>query len=261
MNNQELIKPIVRVGNSAGVVLPKEWVNGKARIQLIEDPLNINADVLQILTSYLYKIKGIYLVGSYARGDECIDSDVDVLVITNNLNKKIEKGKYNLILISEDNVKDALKKNILPLLPMIREAKIILNEDLIKDYKKTFLTKKNLNWHIGTTKSVMKISKIAIELSNEKKEKISDNVMYSLVLRLRELYIVDCLMNKKNSNKNDFLKLIRKITGSIDSYEAYIRSKNNKKSKRFISVESAVKIYDYLIEKIKKQEKWIRKNA
>ena len=231
MNEQELIKPIIRVGNSAGVVLPKEWINGKARIQLIEKPLNIKADVLEIIDNYLSDVKGIYLVGSYARGEESADSDVDVLVITNKLNKKIDKGKYNIILISEDNIKDALEKNILPILPMLREANVILNEYLIKDYKKTSLTKKNLKWHIDTTKSAMKMNKISIELNDEENEKVSDNIMYSLVLRLRELYIVDCLINKKNSNKNDFLKLIRRITGSIDSYEAYVRSKNGRKKK------------------------------
>ena len=32
----KLIKQIVKVGNSAGVILPKEWYGGKARVEFIE---------------------------------------------------------------------------------------------------------------------------------------------------------------------------------------------------------------------------------
>ena len=41
MEKQELIKPIVRMGNSACVLLPKAWVDGKARVELIEKPIDI----------------------------------------------------------------------------------------------------------------------------------------------------------------------------------------------------------------------------
>src|SRR3989338_11049278 len=134
---RELIKPIVRVGNSAGVLLPKNWINGKARIELIEKPIDIKKDILEILDPYLQNIEGIYLIGSYARGEQTKESDVDVLVITNKINKKIKRGKYELILISKENVESALEKNILPILPLLKEAKPIINSILIKKYRET----------------------------------------------------------------------------------------------------------------------------
>ena len=43
----ELIKETIRVGNSAGVLLPKEFLNTKVKIVL--QPLNIEKDILEIL--------------------------------------------------------------------------------------------------------------------------------------------------------------------------------------------------------------------
>ena len=94
----KLLKPIVRMGNSACVMLPKAWINGKARVELIQEPLNITKDVFEILKPYLKDVLGIYLVGSYARGEETQESDIDILVITENINKKINKGKYDTVI-------------------------------------------------------------------------------------------------------------------------------------------------------------------
>ena len=140
----ELIKPVVRAGNSACVILPKKWLGGKAKIELIEDPVNIEVEIFEILKFYLKDILGIYLTGSYARGENTPDSDIDVLVITHNTNKTIIEGKYDIILISQENLEKTLKRNILPLLPMIKESKTILNGELIEKYKKIALNKSNL---------------------------------------------------------------------------------------------------------------------
>src|SRR3989338_1511993 len=121
----KMIKQIVRVGNSAGIILPKEWLNGKAKVELIEKPLDLKKELFEILSEYLKDIGGIYLVGSYGRGDETNKSDVDVFVITNKTNKRMDEGKYNLILISKENLEKSIQNNALPLLPMILEARTI----------------------------------------------------------------------------------------------------------------------------------------
>ena len=107
----------------------------------------------------------IYLTGSYERGEETETSDVDVLVITNKKSNKIKKGKYDILLITKDEVKIAIENNALPIIPMLKEAKIIINENLLENYIKLPLTKKNLRWHIETTKSSIKIIEDLIELS------------------------------------------------------------------------------------------------
>jgi len=251
---QELIKPVIKVGNSAGVLVPKKWLNGKAHVELVEKPVNILNDVLEILGSRQEDVVGIYVVGSYARNEQKEKSDIDILVITNKTEDRIERANYNIILIPKDRVEKILNENILPLLPMIKEAKPLLNSALIDKYKNTKLTKKNLRFHIETTKSALKVIKEAVDLAKIENENISDNIIYSLILRLREVYIVDCLLKNKISTTKGVLSLIENLTGSRSSYDAYIRSKKGKKTKKLVSIKEANEIYRYIDKRIKEQE-------
>lgn len=253
----ELIKKIVRVGNSAGVILPKEWYGGEAKIELIEKPIDIKKDLFEILIPYLEDIIGIYIVGSYARNEQTADSDIDVVVITNNTKKRIEKGKYEIILISKDSVEKQLENNILPLLPMLKEASPLINAKLLEDYKKTKLTRRNLRFHIETTKSAMKVIEASLKLADKMKIKEGDGSAYSLILRLRGVYILDCLKNGKKWSKKEFLSLIKKISGSLNAYQGYLRVKENKKARDELPVEEAQKLHNYIIKKIRQQEVWI----
>jgi len=242
---QEVIKQIVKVGNGAGVILPKSWLNGKAKVELFEKPLNLREDIIGLLGDCLEDVAGIYLVGSYAREEQTKDSDVDVLVITNNTNKKIENGKYNLILISKKELENQLNKNALPLLPMLKESKSLLNLELVKEYKKRSLLDKEIKYRLSLIESSLKINKELIDISENV---VGDGVAYSLILNLRTLYLINCLKkNKKWSNK-DFKNLIKKIAGSLESYKGYLRSKKGEKSLDVLDVGEAKKL-NYYVEK------------
>ena len=248
----ELIKTAVRVGNSAGVLLPKEYLNSEVKIVL--QPLNIEKEVLNILMGgkLLKNVLGIYLVGSYARNEQTIESDIDVLVITNNISKRIVMGKYDISCISKENLEKQLENNVLPLLPMIKEAKPIINKDLIEDYKNTKLTKKNLKWQIETTNSAMNVIKSDIKISRELKEgNMSDHLVYSLILRLRTLYILDCLRKDKKWTKKGLVNLIKKISGSLMAYERYLSSKNKKSAGYKLPIDEAEKLMDYISKEVR----------
>ena len=255
----ELIKNAISWGNSAGVLLPKEWKGKEVKVVLIDRSLQIKKEVFDILSNYSEDILGIYLIGSYARGEQTKRSDVDVLVITSKTNERIERGKYDFLVVSEDLVEEKFKKNILPLLPMLKEAKTLLNSSLIEKFKNTKITKRNLRFHIETTKSAMGVVKEFIELAKIDNRKITDRIAYSLVLRLRELYIVDCLIKNKMWNNKEFLSLVKKVSGSTEAYEGYLRSKDNEKTKRNLSINESERIYSYILKKIKEQEIWARK--
>ena len=255
---QELIKPIVRVGNSAGIVLPREWLNGKAKVELIEKPIDIKKEILEILGPYLEDIQGIYLVGSYARGEEIKDSDVDILVITNKTNRYVSKGKYEIILISKENIESALRKNILPILPMLCEAKAIMNKELIERYKKIGINKTNLRSRLELCKSALAIVRETIKLDKEWPSNCSDAVAYSLILNLRTIYIINKLRQKRKLSIKELKSLIIKISGSLKSYEGYLRAKNNKKTREDLPVEEAEKLYNYSIKELEKIEKWLK---
>ena len=246
----EIIKQITRAGNSSNVLLPKEWLGGIARVELIEKPINIAEDVLKIMRPYLKGVLGIYLVGSYARGEETKESDVDVLVITEGINKRIKKNKYDILLISESNLEDALKKNILPILPMIKEAKPILNEKLIEKYRNLKPNNENTKIILDITKSSRKVCRESIKISKESNEKVSDEIMYSLILGLRTLYVIDCLHKNKIPTTKGIKELSKKTTGTKESYNAYLRAKNEKKTKSAINPEIAEKLNNYLLERL-----------
>ena len=243
----ELIKTAIRVGNSAGVLLPKKYLNSQVKVILI--PLNIERDVLDILLkeNLLQYIMGVYLIGSYARGEQDIESDIDILVITSNVNKRIVREKYELICISKKELEEQLSKNALPILPMIKEAKTIINKELIKKYINSPLTKKNLEWHIDTTKSALKVIEKDLKISEELKERhTSDGIAYALILRLRTIYIIEGIRKNKIYTKKDFLKLIKDITGSLSAYSGYLRSKANEKIKQDLPIEEAKMLVSYI---------------
>lgn len=246
------------MGNSAGVVLPKEWLHGKAKVTLIERPVDIKKELLEILDEYMGSIIGIALVGSYARGEQTPESDIDVLVITQDIAQKIKHGKYEILMVPLDALRKHLKRNAVPLIPMLREAKPLINRAVFDDYRKEKITRENLEPHIETTKSVLAVVHEFLALY-ESKERISDAILYSLVLRLREWHIVENILRRESVKKGEFIALVKHVSGSYDPYRAYLRSKNEKKDEKKTSVEAALKIYNHLSEKIKEQEAWIRK--
>ena len=259
-NQEQLIKKVTKIGNGAHIFVPKEWVNEEVTlVRTLKPKLPVKKEIINILSDYTEDLLGIYLVGSFGRNEETPKSDVDVLVISNKINKKIELGRYNIIIISRDEVEKQLEKNILPLLPMIKEAKPIFNPLLIEQYKKTRFTKKNLDFHIKTTKSALKINKGIIKLDKELKSKCSDSVAYSLILRLRGVYILECLIKDKLWSNKEFLRLIKRISGSTEAYNGYLRAKNDDKDKKNLDVHEAEKILDYVSEKIYEQEKWAKR--
>ncbi len=256
-----LIKPVIRLGNSAGVLLPKAWLNGKAKITLIESPIDIEKEIIGFLKPYLPSLISLGIAGSYARNEANVDSDIDIIGITSDVNKRIEKGKYNICLISQKDLEYYLENDALPILPMLKESVPLINSQLLEIYSRKSLSRKNLSFHIATTLSALEVIKKALNLSQINGERISDNIAYSLMLRLREVYIVDNLIEGKKANKKGLLVLLKKITGSLEAYEAYIRAKNGNSNRRSLAFADAEKILAYIPQRINWQKKWIRRKS
>lgn len=255
----DLIKPIVRVGNSAGVILPREWLHGEAKVTLIRKGLEPEKEIFEILKDNLHDVLGIYMAGSYARGEQNEKSDVDILVITNKTNLKINKGKYEILIISKDNLEREIELNALPLIPMLKEAKTILNSNLSEKYKNTQLTEKNLRFHFETSESALKINEDLINIARETGSNCGDEVAYSLVLRLRETYIIDCIIKGKLWSNKEFLNLIKRVSGSLTAYNGYLRVKGNMSSKEELDCDEAERLLNHIASKIKESKAWIRK--
>src|SRR3989338_10016233 len=81
-NMEIIVKQTREVGTSAGVLLPRRWLNKQVVVTLFSPSIEeIAVDVFRILfkNNLNDEIRGIYLVGSYARGDYSPDSDIDIL--------------------------------------------------------------------------------------------------------------------------------------------------------------------------------------
>lgn len=245
----EIIKQAFRLGNSAGVLLPIGWKDKKVKIQLIDK--SITQDILEILEErdLLKNVIGIFLAGSYARGEETESSDVDILIITDNIDKQIKIREYEIIMISKEKFEKNIK-NSLYLVSLINESKTILNNDFIKDHK-TEILDFPIKKHLEDIKSVMKINEAFIDLDEQMKTNTSDETAYSLILRLRELYLIECLKSNKKPSNKEFIALIKKVSGSDDAHNSYLRIKNDKPSKGGIKTAIAKKLILHIKNKIK----------
>ena len=127
-----------KFGNSSHVVLPKEYIG--RRIRFVTEPKtfqDIKSEIINILKPYLENITGVYLYGSYARNEQTIDSDIDVLVITSTKFKIIDKvDSYTIISTTIEGLENTLNNNAVLILPIIKEAKTIINPDLLNKFGK-----------------------------------------------------------------------------------------------------------------------------
>ena len=244
------IKKAIRAGNSSAVILPKAWLNKEVRVELIKKtPEIMLLDIIEIAKKNidLKSIIGIYLVGSYARGEEDENSDIDILIITNDISKEmINEGTYNIFVISLDLLKEKLKNDLLPIGQMIKEAKPLLNSNYLNQIEAN-ITKNNVKWYIDTAKEkLVLIKKIIDKTKNKKINLLSDKIAYTLILRIRTLYIIKKLIENRNYSKREFIRLINKIAGKTDSYGRYLSVKNNLKEEYGITLEETERLYKYL---------------
>jgi predicted nucleotidyltransferase len=248
--NEIRIKRAVRAGNSSAVILPRAWLNKEVRVELIKKTNQmIFSDVLGILDERfeLSKIIGIYLVGSYARGEEDSLSDIDILVVTHGIDLEIiHQGQYNILVISSKLLEQKLKSDLFPIGQMIREAKPLLNFNYIEPIDVN-ITTENIKWYLDTTKEKLELVEKIISWAKEKKKNnLSDRIAYTLILRIRTLYIINCIRENKKYSKHEFIRELKRIKGIKNAYERYMTIKNDLNDKNNSSLEEIIALYDYL---------------
>ena len=250
MKMEIILKRTIKSGNSSAVVLPKSWLDKKVKVELVDKSLEtILYEVLDIVKPNidLSEIIGVYLVGSYAREEYDDESDIDILIITEKTDKIIKKGYYEIMMVSLNLLNYKLKENLLPIGTMLIEAKPLLNNNFLKEIK-IKVTKKNIRWYLETTEDRLKIINKSIDRieKNKPNGKLSDAISYSLILRLRTLYMIECLTNNRIYDKTKFIKLTKEISGSLTAYNRYIYAKNNKENKRELPLNEGKRLYEYV---------------
>ncbi|MEK6848386.1 MAG: DUF2080 family transposase-associated protein [Nanoarchaeota archaeon] len=252
----EFTRQVSRWGNSAGVLLPRECIGKEAKIIVIDRTLEIKKEVFSILDKKLSRILGIYLVGSYARNEQKDNSDIDILAISDDLQEEIASGKYHLSIVPILNIKNAIKLNPILIMPRLIEAKPLFNASLLEELKRINLKRKLFIKFIAETKRMRLISKELIELDKlDSKYLASTHVIYSLILRLRSLFIINCLLSSESYTNKDFLSRLALHLGennAVQLYRVYKEIKGDKPIKEKVSIELAEKLLALLNLELKK---------
>jgi len=247
---EKIIKRAIEVGTSAGVLVPRKWLNMNVSVQLIpqnDKEIAKSAISLLIEKGVFQDIIGIYLTGSYARGEQESGSDIDILVITNNTNMLIKEELYEIICISKKSLEKEIRKSIY-IISLVSEARYLFNKPGIDIYKEQINASNfKLSPILKEIRKMLDFNKLVIE--NE--EKASSGTIYSIVLRARELYLIECLLNGKSPTKKQFLEFL----GNDRLYKIYENVKNDKKKEEYAEVSEAREILKKAYELLLKWEK------
>ncbi|MCH7568331.1 MAG: nucleotidyltransferase domain-containing protein [Nanoarchaeota archaeon] len=253
----ENVAEVRKWGNSGGVLLPREWLGKQVKVILIDRTLEIKKEVLRILEPYLEDIIGIYLVGSYARGEQRKDSDIDVLAISEETKKLIKSGKYEIEIIPLRIIIKTLEIYPAMIYPKLIDAKPILNKSLLDEIQEIKLSRGSMKRYLDDCKRIIKINREFVEEDKLEGNILEyDTVIYSSILRLRSLYMMKCIfMDEKYLNKKFKRWLISELEigdGEYKKiYEAYRAVRDDRKSKEKISVELGEKLVNLLEKEVK----------
>ena len=188
-------------------------------IRRIKQKTDIKSRILTALEKHLENIEGIYLYGSQARGEADKSSDIDLLIITNKKLSIKVKG-FEIICLQQNEIDEAIKIAPIIIYSALSEAKPIMNASLLERLKHKYrLEPIAFVDYIKETEEIVKIN-----------EKLLDP--YSVILRLRGIYITACLLDNRLYFKKAFLSWLKKKCPDSNvngAYSDYINSKRNNK--------------------------------
>ncbi len=250
---EEIRRIATPVGNGSHVILPKDWEGHE--ICLIKIETNPKKNISHILEPYLSNIIGAYLYGSYARKEQGKDSDIDLVIITD---KKINinvKKPFDLIQIEEKKLDNFREINPLLFYSILSEAEPVINGSFLENLRKRADNfKKDFKEYLCDTARAASINLQLLNLNkSEKQAFVDNNLIYSLMLRLRGVYIIKALLKKEKFSNDSFLKFLRnKLSHEPRAYyDVYCSIRDNKKPAQKIKIEEAEKLLDLLNNSLK----------
>lgn len=126
---EKIVKLVRKYGNGAHIVVPSEWIG----LEVVVRPVSIGETIISVLGKNLEYVKGIYIYGSYARGDYDDLSDIDILILVKqDCRDKVLKSVKKIKEIDdrlEIEVLSDIGDNILLVKNAIEEGRIILDRN------------------------------------------------------------------------------------------------------------------------------------
>ncbi len=206
---EQQLKEVKKWGNSGGIPTPKEWIGKQVKVILVDRTQDIKKETLKILEPYLEDLLGVYLVGSHARKEQTKESDIDILAISKNTRKTIKSGKYEVEIIPLKPLLNLLNQNPIKIYPKFLEAVPIINSSLLEEIKSIKIDKKSLSPFIKESLAMLKTNKELIERDKKSGDMLkSYSVVYSCLLRLKALYLMNSILSKKKYSNRNFRKYL-----------------------------------------------------
>lgn len=122
----EFLRKAVKVGNSAGVILPKRLLGSEVKISVVNMPINIKKEALRLTEDCLEEVLGIYIINK---------RPAEVLVISDDIKKVIQEEKIKIIIVPLSQIKKDIKTNFV-LRNKLEKAEAILNKSLLSKLQK-----------------------------------------------------------------------------------------------------------------------------
>lgn len=215
-----IIKKVIQIGNGAAVYVPKELSGHEVTIIIPEGIEEIKKRVLTGLIKFMPNIIGIYLFGSYAREEQEAGSDIDVLVITKEKDNKIKEAIKDVDLWTAplDSIKKTLENSPLFIAPLIRDAKTLLNPILLDELKQIKIDFRKFKWNFEESESAIKIVESFVDVDPED---ISASLIYTLMLRLKTFYAMECLLKDRKYSTSGVKELLLKYDIKKDKIDKY----------------------------------------
>jgi hypothetical protein len=247
---EQLVKTVVQSGNGGAVWVPKSWRGEEVVVTLPRRPAASPKErVLLALKPYFNEIVSAGIVGSHARGEQSAESDIDVLLITENkhISAKLAAMRIDAVCLPPEKANQAVAKYPILYHQMVKEADSLINGAFLSRLKSISPSKKGMRAYVRETQDQLKSSQGLIELDKLDSPTVqSYSAIYSTMLRLKGVYVLTCILASTTySNRNFAAWLIKKGMKReefLDCYSSYRSIKEGKPTKPTISVQTAEKL-------------------
>src|SRR3989338_7415414 len=244
-----ITKIVKKYGNSGGVYVPSSWIGGKVKVELVEEPIR-PGDIINKIN--LEHVSGAILYGSYARREMEEGSDIDIIIIKDedaHIDVPDElKRKCDIQTKTMKEARVAMTNDPIFHKMIMDESVALINHQTLDSLKKEKLNPRGIMTRIDIAESSLGIVKELFKAG-------SDEVVYPVVMRLKEMSILECLLtNKKYSTASIRSEILRRgVTQKELSslMRIYRFSRNNKiHEKSKLSREAIEKLISLLEAKI-----------
>jgi predicted nucleotidyltransferase len=204
-----LVKTAVNMGNGAAIYIPKEYEGREIVVVLPEGIEEVKRRIISKLIPYMKNIVGVYLFGSYARGENKAGSDIDILIITkekagSDIRSLFPESEYeDARFFTIESIENSIDTHPALIVPILREAEILVNPVLIEELRKKEFSFSKFKWEFEDIKSIIKIIE---EFINLDPKDIAISHIYSLIMRARVLYMIESLLRNKIFSNSELRK-------------------------------------------------------